>query len=47
MGCVQETSTSSSLVDLDAFASLNKAMQEYDEKRETVIQESRGALSYG
>ena len=32
-------------VDMDAFAAINKSMQEYDEKREVVIKESRGAES--
>ena len=41
----QAASNADSLVDLSAFATLNKAMQEYDEKRETVIKESRGARS--
>ena len=35
----------SSLVDSEAFAQLNAAMQEYDDKRETVIKESRGVLA--
>lgn len=33
----------SGMIDLDDFMSINKQMAEYDEKREKVIKDSRGA----
>lgn len=35
------------MVDIAAFQEINKQMQEYDEKREKVIKDSRGAPFVG